>query len=388
MQNANLWRISGDFWDNWPALEAQFHLCRRWAPYVRPGHWPDADMLPLGRLGGPGARNCGLTKDEQIALMTLWAIFRSPLMFGGDLPGNDEFTLSLITNDEVLAVNRNSTANRPLFTRNDLIAWTADVPGSADKYVAMFNIGKDEEPAEISVVFEDLGLKPKCGVRDLWTHKDLGEFEKEFTQKIPRHGGGLYRVSPRREGSTEMGVRNEREASVVSGATAETQPVNRRYRLAYKLARGSENWGSSMAKRITDAMDAAVALYNEQGEFDKAVTANYNPITPTADASYSGWINFGSAISKRVALHEIAHTLGIGQHSNWGRLIKDGKWTGKKALDQLREFDGPDAVLRADRMHFWPYGLNYDSESSPENDRRHVKMVAALRLDMGIVNGE
>jgi hypothetical protein len=197
MQNANLWRISGDFWDNWPALEAQFHLCRRWAPYIRPGHWPDADMLPLGRLGGPGARTCGLTKDEQVALMTLWAIFRSPLMFGGDLPGNDDFTLSLITNDEVLAVNRNSTANRPLFTRNDLIAWIADVPGSGDKYVAMFNIGKGEGPAEIGVLFEDLGLKQKCGVRDLWTHKDLGEFEKQFAQKIPRHGGGLYRISPR-----------------------------------------------------------------------------------------------------------------------------------------------------------------------------------------------
>ena len=83
-------------------------------------------------------------------------------------------------------------------------------------------------------------------------------------------------------------------------------------------------------------------------------------------------------------MHEIGHTLGIGTHSNWQANIKDGKWTGKHALEQLREFDGLVSVLSADRMHFWPYGLNFDNESSKENDLRHVKMVAAMRKDMGI----
>lgn len=168
----------------------------------------------------------------------------------------------------------------------------------------------------------------------------------------------------------------------------DTKPSERRYTLTYKLSKGSEKWDPKIRGRIAGAMSAAVAFYNQHGEFDKRVTANYSPGTPTADANYNGWINFGGSINKRVALHEISHTLGIGQHPNWNKLIKDGKWTGQHALAQLREFDGPTATLHADRMHFWPYGLNYDKESSPENDIRHVKMVQALRRDMGIVNGK
>jgi hypothetical protein len=154
--------------------------------------------------------------------------------------------------------------------------------------------------------------------------------------------------------------------------------------LKYNLSGGSEKWPEDRRKRITDAMDAAVALYNKTGVFKKTLTANNSPGTPTADANYDGWINFGGSINARVALHEIGHTLGIGTHGNWQANIEDGKWTGKHALEQLREFDGKDAVLHADRMHFWPYGLNFDHESNKENDLRHVKMVAAMRKDMGI----
>jgi len=154
--------------------------------------------------------------------------------------------------------------------------------------------------------------------------------------------------------------------------------------LKYVLPDGHEQWPEDRKKRITDAMDAAVALYNAHGVFKKQVWANNSPGTPTADANYEGWINFGGSINARVALHEIAHTLGIGTHPNWQANVKDGKWTGKHALAQVREFDGKDATLSADRMHFWPYGLNFDNESSPENDVRHVKMVAAMRKDMGI----
>src|SRR4051812_41142367 len=100
--HANLWRISDDFWDDWQALRAQFGRCARWAKYAGDGHWPDADILPLGavRVGqkNPWTR---FTHEEQYTLMSLWTIARSPLMLGGDLPRNDEFTLKLITNDEV-----------------------------------------------------------------------------------------------------------------------------------------------------------------------------------------------------------------------------------------------------------------------------------------------
>jgi alpha-galactosidase len=138
MQHANLWRISDDFWDNWPALHEQFARLRNWNPFRGPGHWPDADMLPLGVLE-MGRRSTRFTREEQYTLMTLWSIVRSPLMHGGDMAKMDDFTLSLLTNDEVLAVNQNSSGNRELYHRGDLVAWVADVPNSKDKYVALFN---------------------------------------------------------------------------------------------------------------------------------------------------------------------------------------------------------------------------------------------------------
>lgn len=154
--------------------------------------------------------------------------------------------------------------------------------------------------------------------------------------------------------------------------------------LTYGLSGGSGKWPDDRKNRIVASMDAAVAFFNEHGRFEKHVTANNSPGTPTADANLDGWINWGGSISRRVALHEISHTLGVGTHPQWMANIKDGKWTGKHALKQLREFDGKDAVLHADRMHFWPYGLNFDNESSPTSDVRFVKMVEALRKDMGM----
>ncbi|UOG76416.1 NPCBM/NEW2 domain-containing protein [Hymenobacter tibetensis] len=141
--NANMWRTVGDFWDSWEQLKEHFEVCERWAPYTMTGAWPDADMLPLGRLGIRAERGddrmTRFTHDEQYTLMSLWSIFRSPLMFGGDLPSNDAFTLSLLTNKEVLAMHSNSRNNRQLFRKNDLVAWTADDPKTGDKYLAVFN---------------------------------------------------------------------------------------------------------------------------------------------------------------------------------------------------------------------------------------------------------
>lgn len=137
-QHANLWRISDDFWDRWLALRDQFSRLAAWNPHRIPGAWPDADMLPLGVLN-LGTRSSRFTPDEQRTMMTLWSIARSPLMHGGDMTRTDDATLALLTNDEVLAVNQHSTNNRPLFNRDQLIAWIADVPNSSDKYLAVFN---------------------------------------------------------------------------------------------------------------------------------------------------------------------------------------------------------------------------------------------------------
>ncbi len=146
-QNANMWRISDDFWDNWKSMYDQFKRLHDWTPYRITGAWPDADMLPLGvlQLG----RNTRFTVDEQYTLMSLWSIARSPLMHGGDMTKTDSLTLSLLTNDEVLAVNQKSTNNRQLFrTEDGLIAWVADVPGSKDKYLAVFNT-RDEQSLDV-----------------------------------------------------------------------------------------------------------------------------------------------------------------------------------------------------------------------------------------------
>jgi len=200
MRHAQLWRISDDVWDDWKLLKEQFAFCRAWAPYIGANHWPDADMLPLGRIRirgfQDGERQTRFTKDEQITMLTLWSIFRSPLMMGGDLVNLDPFTLSLLTNVEVLAVDQKSARNRELFARGDQIAWSAQVPGTEDKYLAVFNLG--EVSAEIAVTWSELGASNKCAVRDLWAGKNLGAFEGKFAPNISPHGARLYRVSPAR----------------------------------------------------------------------------------------------------------------------------------------------------------------------------------------------
>lgn len=219
--HANLWRISDDFWDDWRALYAQFARLNSWSPFRGPGHWPDADMLPLGNVRAWQTKEnwTHFTKDEQFTLMTLWCIARSPLIIGGNLPNNDEFTLSLLTNDEVLAVNQNSTSNRQLFNTNNTVAWIAEAPGTKDKYLALFNTApaptggrrgpgnaratnapaadpSASEPREISVPFAEIGITGSCRVRDLWNHKDLGTITEKLTQPVNSHGAGLYRLQP------------------------------------------------------------------------------------------------------------------------------------------------------------------------------------------------
>lgn len=149
--HANMWRISDDFWDQWPQLLSQFKRLHDWTPHRRPGAWPDADMLPLGRV--EFGRPTRFTRDEQFTLMSLWAIARSPLMHGGDMTQTDDFTLSLLTNDEVLAVNQRSSGNRQLFrTPDGLVAWVANAPETGDRYLALFNTR--EAHADLPALFE------------------------------------------------------------------------------------------------------------------------------------------------------------------------------------------------------------------------------------------
>jgi len=212
--NANMWRTVGDFWDSWPQLKEQFEVFNKWSQFIGPGNWPDGDMLPLGRIGIRAERGTDrmtqFTKDEQYTLMTLFSIFRSPLMFGGNLPDNDPFTLSLLTNKDVLAVHNRSVNNRQLFNDNNKVAWTANDPMTGEKYLALFYIAdqkmidkrtvdpnspKPPDSIRISVKLKDLGLGSKVRISDLWNGKSVGTFSDEFSPWIRRHGAGLYRLS-------------------------------------------------------------------------------------------------------------------------------------------------------------------------------------------------
>lgn len=196
-QHANMWRTVDDFWDAWEPLNAHFEVFERWNKWRTPGAWPDGDMLPLGRIGIRAERGnprmTKFTKDEQYTLMTLWSIFRSPLMFGGNLPDNDAFTLSLLTNKNVLAVLKNSSNNKPLLNDADKAIWTADAPGAGARYVAVFN--KGERNAKIAVDLTQIGATKGCTITDLWTGKVLGKFTGTFSPDINPHGAGLYKIT-------------------------------------------------------------------------------------------------------------------------------------------------------------------------------------------------
>ena len=147
-EHANMWRTVDDFWDNWSQLNYQFQVCAKWAPYIAPGTWPDADMLPLGKISIRGERGAErwtqFTRDEQYTMMNLWTIFKSPLMFGGHLPQNDAATDSLLTNRDVLYMHHYSMNNREVSNRDNLVMWSADDPANGDKFVALFNLGGSE----------------------------------------------------------------------------------------------------------------------------------------------------------------------------------------------------------------------------------------------------
>jgi alpha-galactosidase len=196
-ENANMWRISDDFWDDWKALRLNFILMSIWSGMGRPGAWPDADMLPLGRIGiraeRGGNRMTRFTRDEQRTLMSLWSIAQAPLMFGGDLPSNDDFTLSLVSNDEVLAVDQHGAHGGAFAESGNSVVWTADGGGADEKYVAVFNVG-EAGPMDIRVEWAALKLAAKCSLRDLWEHQDLGTIAGGYTFHIGPHSSGLYKV--------------------------------------------------------------------------------------------------------------------------------------------------------------------------------------------------
>jgi alpha-galactosidase len=195
---AQMWRISDDFWDDWRLLRQQFDYTRDWAQLVgKNDTWPDADMLPFGKLRVTSTEGGGapskFTPDEQQTVMTLWSIFRSPLIFGGDLPSNDAATTALITNEEVIEVNQHSHGGHQALEQGNLRVWVADGAKPGEKYVALFSLG--ETAGDFSVDWSEVGFSShEMDVRDLWTHKSLGSLSSLHVN-LRAHASALYKLT-------------------------------------------------------------------------------------------------------------------------------------------------------------------------------------------------
>jgi hypothetical protein len=207
--NAQLWRISNDVWDVWKGdgppvpdafpqpVSAQFAVIAAWNPYVKPGAWPDADMLPLGKLeptpGWGSPRATRLTYDEQESLITLWAISRSPLFFGGNLTELDDFTRTLLTNPDLIVVDQTAVASHQLQRTGNLVLWEADLPSNGHAF-ALFNLG--DTPAVTSPFTSIGGAAANFHVRNVWAAKEIGSVGDVKPLPIPPHGCVFFILKP------------------------------------------------------------------------------------------------------------------------------------------------------------------------------------------------
>jgi len=204
---AQLWRISDDVWDVWKTTENfpqgpgnQFARTAAWAVHSGPGHWPDADMLPLGSLrpsaGWGESRETRLTKEEQRSLLTLWSIVRSPLIMGGNLTAlqRDPWTTSLLTNDEVLTVDQHSKDSRAAIQTENSAVWVSRPAEGLGYYVAVFNLS--DHPQTLQYDWTELGLAAgQYKVHDLWEHKEAGPIALLKLNLSP-HAAALYKIIP------------------------------------------------------------------------------------------------------------------------------------------------------------------------------------------------
>lgn len=201
-KNANMWRLTGDFWDRWEPLYNMFDKCAQWQGVSAKGNYPDCDMLPIGRLSkngtchGPQNRMSQFTKAEQYTLMSLWGIFKSPLMIGGNLPDNDDFTLSLLTNSEYMEMHAKSYGARQIAREEKngkgKIVWAAN--GKGCKYIALFNTGDKEKVLKVdlsTVLMPDTNYK----VLDIWQKEQLGSFKNTISLSVAPHGARLLKLS-------------------------------------------------------------------------------------------------------------------------------------------------------------------------------------------------
>ena len=196
---ANMWRITDDFWDDWKLLKAMFARCEMWQDHVRKGCFPDCDMLPLGKLGkgfGKEAWDTHFTKEEQKTMMTLWCMFRSPLMIGAELTMMDDWTLSLLTNRDVLALMKETCRGTQIARTDDYAVWKNMDEASGRLVVALFNLSDEESLLSIGVreLGED-GLQGEdAALYELWEKQESRAVSGRIEAQVPAHGVRVYRM--------------------------------------------------------------------------------------------------------------------------------------------------------------------------------------------------
>jgi hypothetical protein len=198
-EHANMWRMADDFWDSWQELLKMFTYAKSWQGTGGPGHWPDCDMIQIGKISKRGPvgpeRYSRFSPDELMTHLTFWCIYRSPLMLGGNLPENRELEKNLISNEEILEVNQRGRDPRQVLKNDSSMIWISDAPpdkapGGHALYLALFNIS--DHAHEISVDLAKLGQAGKIKVRDLWQKSEKGVFKGRYAMNIPAHGSALY----------------------------------------------------------------------------------------------------------------------------------------------------------------------------------------------------
>ena len=199
MEKCNCWRTTGDIRDNWKSIYSiGFEGQDRWLAFNRPGHWADADMLVLGMVGwGPHLHYTRLTPDEQYTHMTLWAMLASPLLIGCDMSQLDDFTISLLCNNEVNDINQDPLGIQayPYYIRKDYVTYVKHLEDGS-MAVAMFNISA--QPLTIGFIPRSLGIRGNQTVRDVWRQKDVAwvKDSERFDTEVAPHGVALMRIYP------------------------------------------------------------------------------------------------------------------------------------------------------------------------------------------------
>ena len=190
----NSWRTTGDIRDTWGSMSGIGFGQAGHEKYAAPGHFNDPDMLVVGMVGwGPKLHPTHLSPNEQYTHISLWCLLDSPLLIGCDMTELDDFTMSLLTNDEVLEVSQDPLSKQAgrVAKNGDLEVWAKDMEDGS-KAVGLFNRGRTQ--ARVTADWSDLGLSGKQRVRDLWRQKNLGNFNEKFETTVPRHGVVLVRL--------------------------------------------------------------------------------------------------------------------------------------------------------------------------------------------------